>query len=142
MLSTPVESMPKILAKDAVSENIIGYFHANCGGCHNPKASAGKMTGLHLRYDVSILDSNMVPFLETSLNQLTTGFEVPGRTIGTDSFRIEGGSPDFSAIYLRTNTREDHMMPPLGSEVVNREFQKTLYDWIVTQPKAVRTEGL
>lgn len=122
---------PDIPSPDRRVRQALGHLNANCANCHNPNSSAGRSTGMHLNLLANAASLAEEPAYVTAVNQLTTGFEVPGRQLGLDAFRIQSGMPDVSAIYYRMHSREPfEQMPPLGTEVVNTSVLAILAEWI------------
>ena len=92
----------------------MGYLHGNCGGCHNPNGASG-FTGLHMRH---LMNSNSEPqerSFATAVNVHTSMFSIPNQA---ESFRVEGGNVDASAIHYRMSVRNTDQMPPVGTKLI------------------------
>src|SRR5687767_11362203 len=121
LLTTGTSGQARVAASSPGGRWAIGYLHGNCGNCHNP-AGTGASIGMNLRYSVSATREQDAPVFLTAVNRLTTIYQVEGRRLGVDSFRILGGSPEVSAIFVRMRSRvPGHAMPPIGSEVEDTE---------------------
>jgi mono/diheme cytochrome c family protein len=123
-------SQPRIPGSNSVARWSLGYLHANCNNCHNPQGSAADL-GLDFRFTVGARREVDLPAYATTVNRLTTRFTVPGTTLGVDSYRIRGGSPELSAVHLRMRTRGSNLaMPPLASKVTDADAVNMLTEWI------------
>jgi len=104
----------------------LGYFHANCGHCHNPNGSAWVDSRMILRLDVAEHDA-----ASTQIYQTTVGVPLEqwiGRGYTT---RIIPGDPDNSAVVVRMSARGTTVqMPPLATEYVDPNGLQTIRDWI------------
>ncbi len=131
LITDAPEEEPQIPARNAVEESVLGYLHANCGSCHNPLAAAGRVTGLDLRHQIGNQLVDELPAVATSKDSLTRYFQVPDRQIGVDSFVVESGSPETSALFIRNNTRGGYpQMPPYGTKVVDEHGLQLIRQWI------------
>lgn len=128
LLTVNPEQQPRIEAP-TLARAAAGYFHGNCGGCHNPLGQAS-FTGMFLRHEIVPSAVAPVPALATTVNVLTADFEVPGRTLGLDSYRVEGGSAATSAVHYRMNRRDSDRMPPVGSKVTDAGAIALIEGWI------------
>lgn len=129
-LSHPPREQPWVRARSRSARAAIGYLHGNCGSCHNPKGAAAA-TGWFTRYDLHADAPPEVPAVASGVNELTQFFEVPGRTLGVDSFRLEGGSPKTSAVFFRMSRRDPQLqMPPIATKVQDRAALALLEQWI------------
>ena len=81
---------PRIHADTSEGRAAMGYLHGNCGHCHNPDGHAG-FTGQYLRHVSSATQQSDEPAFATTVNQLTSGFEIPGQDKTTRSSRRSGG---------------------------------------------------
>jgi hypothetical protein len=132
-LTNPPATMPDIPTTDPLTRQSLGFLHANCSGCHNSKSSAGRITGMYLNLDTTATTLAEEPAIATALDQLTSNYEVPGRTLGADSYLIEPGKPESSAVFLRMSARGSfEQMPPLGSEAAHLRDIELLRQWIGT----------
>jgi hypothetical protein len=114
---------------DATEQAALGYLHANCGHCHNPKSSVSSRVAIGLWLETGLLGS----VAETRTYTSTVGKTIdlaegaaPGATLIVDP-----GSPDTSALFVRVSSRgEEYAMPPLGTEVVDPDGVQAIEDWI------------
>jgi cytochrome c553 len=119
---------PRIRSSTDVGRWTMGFLHANCGNCHNPQGTAATV-GLHLRHEYAATRESDEPTYRTAVNQLTSVFH-------TVVYRIEGGSPDTSALVVRMNSRTvGEQMPPSASKVVDADAVNRLREWIAGLPK-------
>lgn len=103
----------------------LGYFSANCGGCHN---SVGPLSRLELllRHDVS------------GKWDAPGRYKIPG--IDPDSSRIvTPGDPQRSALFLRMHSRRPStQMPPLGTVIRDDDALRVVEEWIAGLQPAVQ----
>jgi uncharacterized repeat protein (TIGR03806 family) len=102
----------------SVESRARAYLHTNCSQCHRPSGPAP--TSMDLRYT-------------TALNQ-TNACDVPPQAgdlgLGSAARLIAPGDAANSIIVNRTNRRDAHAMPPIGSNVVDAEGVALLTEWI------------
>lgn len=134
LLSHPPAAQPRIVASSGTARWAMGYLHGNCGNCHNPQGFA-RETGMFLRHEGLVAYERDEPVHRTAVNRLTRLYVVPGSKLGTDSYRIRGGAPDASAVYLRMQRRDGEQMPPIATEVSDVEALGLLRDWIRRLPR-------
>jgi hypothetical protein len=134
-LITHAPSEPaRIESRTPVGRWSMGFLHGNCGNCHNPQGPAG-LSGLETRHTVSAGREEDEPVYRTGVNQLTLVFNIPGTTLGVNSFRILGGSPEQSALLFRMNSRGGfNAMPPFASKVTDPESVALVTEWIRRLP--------
>jgi hypothetical protein len=105
------------LPGDDRTRSALGYLHANCGHCHNPRSKLWATLDLRLWLASSALQS----VSETWTYRSTVGIEtaVPW---GGATARVEPGHAERSAVFLRMQSRGNRLgdiqldMPPLASE--------------------------
>lgn len=133
LVSTPISEDLAIPAPNDTARNALGYLHANCGNCHNREARAGQLTSLLFKHDSSVASYGELPAVTSSLNKLTQYYQVPGHTIGVDSFNIVSGDAENSAVFLRMQARSPGIqMPPLGTKVADPDGIALIKAWILT----------
>jgi mono/diheme cytochrome c family protein len=105
----PSLQRPRIVAATDRERAVLGYFHGNCGGCHQ---ADGALSALTLRLDHSIADDR------PNTTFLTAGVVVPG-------------DPAASALLRRMSSRDQAMqMPPLGTRVADTQALALIDAWI------------
>ena len=123
------------LPGNATDQATLGYFHANCGHCHNPTSGYFGHTPLDLRLRTTQLGT----VAETSAYRTTVGVMGLSYTDNGTAYPtiIVPGMPDQSALIVRMNSLvPERRMPLRGSEVVDPAGQATIRAWIdqVTAP--------
>lgn len=131
-----------LLPGDEATQEVLGYFHANCGHCHRKRTPSNNRV------------ATMLLWLETP--QLGSVEETPAYQAlvnhGTESsqgsihnFRVAGGAPDDSEIIRRITERGGDAimvdgeeievpMPPLGTELVDEDAVAKVRAWIESLP--------
>ena len=128
-------SPPSIVAASGTGRAAMGYFHANCGNCHNPRGLAAS-SGMFLYHTSDVRRERDEPAYATAVNQLTLRYTVPGTVLNANSFRIRGGSPELSAVIARMSARGNRdAMPPIGTEAEDVEAVGLISDWIRGLPR-------
>ncbi|MCB0403555.1 MAG: hypothetical protein KDD51_02135 [Bdellovibrionales bacterium] len=123
---TELDPAPRIHSVTGEGRVSMGYFHGNCGHCHNPQGSAS-WTNLWLRHDVTSTSESTAPAFLTAVNQPTLFFQIPGVD---QSFRLRGGSPDHSAAIYRMESLDFNRMPPIGSKVIDNIAVEKIREWV------------
>jgi hypothetical protein len=126
-LSSP-PAAPFSIPGDVVSEQALGYLHANCGLCHNPKSDVAVSIALDLWESTKHLSS-----IETTTGYATTVLQqnsfIPALHV------IEPGKPDQSELVYRISHRGDQaQMPPLATEIVDANALANIRAWIAAMP--------
>jgi hypothetical protein len=118
---------PRIAGASTTERAALGYLHGNCGHCHNDRGPLRNI-GLYLRHEA----------LEGSqATQTTVKHPVkkpaPGQSPDAVN-RIEPGHPERSGLVQRARSRYPALqMPPLGTELVDREAIALLENWIASR---------
>jgi hypothetical protein len=109
---------PGIEARTPTERAALGYLHGNCGGCHNARTSLASLE-----------------------MELTPAAAVRATTIGRASrfaparARIAPHAPEASVVVERMRARDPvTQMPPLGSQLVDREGVELVSAWIAELP--------
>jgi hypothetical protein len=124
----------RIESRTPVGRWSMGFLHGNCSNCHNPQGPAAS-SGLDTRHTVAATREEDEPTYRSAVNQLTLVFNIPGTSLGVNSFRILGGSPDQSAVLFRMNSRGGfNQMPPFASKVADPESAALVSEWIRRLP--------
>jgi cytochrome c553 len=117
----------------ATAERALGYFHANCGHCHNPqsavyaeiKSRAPYTGGPRFWEKVSALGSL------TETEGYASTVEQPNSVL-PNLHIVEPGSPSQSELFVRIGQRGPGslQMPPIATEVVDTEGMAAIAAWI------------
>ena len=121
---------PGVVPGEPATQAALGYLHANCAHCHNPRGSAFPDTDLDLR-----LSSND-PSPEATLAQRST-LRVPLQFFRRSSarWRVLPGVPEQSALLLRMSQPDPLVrMPPLGTEQIDDSGVAAVREWIASLP--------
>ncbi|MEZ4234179.1 MAG: hypothetical protein R3B89_33705 [Polyangiaceae bacterium] len=124
---TSPPSVSPLVPGDATARAALGYLHANCGMCHNPKSQTFFRVDMNLWLQTAALDS-----VQTTPAYLTTVGVPPleGIPAGTTA-RIAPHDPEHSAVLGRMKSRElSVLMPPLGTEDVDESGSDAVEAWI------------
>jgi hypothetical protein len=106
----------------------LGYFHANCGHCHNPRGSAWVDSQMILRLDVDEHDA-----MSTQIYQTTVGVPLQQWVGNGYTSRIVAGDPTNSAVFVRMSSRAMNVqMPPIATEFVDPNGMDLLISWITS----------
>jgi hypothetical protein len=104
----------------------LGYLHANCSQCHNPRGAAWIDTDMDL--ELSVLD---LVAEDTRTYRSTVGVELQYFTSDDHVYRVVAGDPSASGLLHRMTIRgSDVAMPPVGSELVHEAGIDLVSDWI------------
>ena len=113
---------------DGTIEEALGYFHGNCGHCHNDESFVGKLRPLRLKLTVSAQTPEATPVYLTAF-----GADALHPILNTTKV-IVPGKPNQSQLYQRMNVRDLNAMPPLGTEEVDSQAMTTIWKWISELP--------
>jgi hypothetical protein len=127
-LSTPLPGAVQ-LPGDTATQEALGYLHANCGSCHNPRSVEYRSVDLELWLSLAALAS----LEDTPAYRTAVG--VPRRGLGAasalPSLRIAPGDPNESTVYQRMASRDPNVqMPPIGTTVVDSVGLARVAAWI------------
>jgi hypothetical protein len=122
-----LDQPPRIASASANERTALGYLHGNCGHCHNDQGPLRNI-GLYLRQKA--LGGSQAT--ETTVNHPVRK-PAPGQSPDAVN-RIEPGSPERSGLVQRARSRSPALqMPPLGTELVDREAIVLLENWIASR---------
>jgi hypothetical protein len=128
-----LETPPRIAAASAMERAALGYMHGNCGHCHNNHGSL-KNVGLFLR---DVFGAGM-----QTATASTIGYPVKKPAPGQSPdavLRIDPGHPDRSGLMQRIASRYAPLqMPPLGTELVDKEAVALIHRWISGMDESAR----
>ena len=117
---------------DATASAALGYLHANCGHCHNPRGTAWPDTQMSLRLGVGEAVAG-APASTSGLFQSVVGqrlqyFRDDEQAV---SLRVAPGRPDLSGLVVRMQVRGPmEQMPPLATERVDDAGVEIVSRWI------------
>jgi hypothetical protein len=115
-----------------LDRKILGYLHANCGHCHNPKGTANSQTGLDMWLKVADTKGALADVSVFKGIWNTDIAWLDGEHPNAPK-RIAPGSLANSAVYQRfIKKAEVWSMPPLGTKVVDPSGKKLIEDWIAS----------
>ena len=104
----------------------LGYLHANCSQCHNPRGAAWIDTDMDLELSVS----DPAPE-DTATYQSTVGVELQYFDSDEYLYRVVAGDPAASGLLHRMTIRGNEVaMPPVASELVDQDALALISDWI------------
>jgi mono/diheme cytochrome c family protein len=117
---------------DATTRAALGYLHANCGNCHNPRGVARPDVDMTLRLDLQAATPEDTTIYRNTVGVPLYRFSQPG----VDT-RVVPGDPAHSALVVRMSTRATGLgrqMPPLATEVVDDAGVSAVSAWIAALP--------
>ena len=123
-------------AASATERAAAGYLHGNCGHCHNEQGPLSNV-GLFLRQTAA---AGSEPAIASTFDQPV---KKPAPGLPADAIlRIEPQHPDRSALLKRIASRYPPLqMPPLGTELVDRQAVDLLRRWIAeSEPLSPSTQ--
>jgi hypothetical protein len=122
---TLLDEPPRIKAASPAERAALGYLHGNCGHCHNDQGPL-KNVGLFLRH---AWGAAVQPAVAS-----TVGHPVKKAAPGQSPeavLRIEPRQPERSGLLQRVASRYPALqMPPLGTDLVDREAVEAIRRWI------------
>lgn len=111
---------------DDTTAPALGYLHANCGGCHNPRGDVHDVVPLEFRLEVARLaDVSDTPTYQTAVDQDTALTPMGGL-----SKLVAPGDPAMSIVHDRMNRRDNRQMPPLATNDVDAAGLAIVDAWI------------
>ncbi|MDX2022908.1 MAG: hypothetical protein SF187_21925 [Deltaproteobacteria bacterium] len=123
----------RIAASTPTERAALGYLHANCGGCHN---STGPLSSLEL-FLMSSSRASSTQQTRNSLFGVTSHFQPAGQS---HMSRATPGRPELSTLVARMRSRDPFaQMPPLATQLVDREGLALIEHWIATDPAGITT---
>jgi hypothetical protein len=104
----------------------LGYLHANCGTCHNDKATL-MAPGRFWLTTKALGSVEETPTFVTTVNQPVSNVLLPG----LPEQLIAPGNADLSTVYVRMGERGNALqMPSLGTEQVDAAGRSAVKAWI------------
>src|SRR5262245_12380148 len=123
-LSEPPQSTRRYAPPgDATTQAALGYLHANCGHCHNPKGYCD-YPGMELRLSVDETEVELTGLWRTAVGQ-------PAMFPDGAVLRVAPGAPSDSAIVERMQRK---LMPLFGTELVDDAGVQAVSAWIAAMP--------
>jgi hypothetical protein len=123
------DAMPADIARpDTLEWNALGYLHANCGNCHNPRGIGFDRVDMDLWLRTAELGA-----VTSTQSYLTTVDVAPEQTAGDDTARVEPGASGDSVLITRMKLRgagNDQAMPPFASELTDDAGILLVEEWI------------
>jgi hypothetical protein len=119
---------------DATTRAALGYLHANCGHCHNPRGVARPDVDMTLRLDLTAATPEDTTIYRNVVGVPLYRFSQPG--IDT---RVVAGDAAHSGLVFRMNQRSPGLgrqMPPIATEVVDAGGVAAVSAWIDALPAA------
>jgi mono/diheme cytochrome c family protein len=111
---------------DARTAAALGYLHANCGNCHNPRGTARPDTDMDLRLRVADTAPESTQTYITTLGVPMQYFQGAALTL-----RLDPGNPDQSGVLYRMLERGPKtQMPPIASELTDDDGVAAVRAWI------------
>ncbi len=134
LLTTAVPTTIAFPGADQATRDAVGYFHANCGNCHNDSPGLPVENipepQMHLRVLVANQMLEDTGLWQTAVNQRITG----SNELGVD-YRIRGGDIMQSQVHVRMNLRMvEDQMPPIGTEMQDMMGLMAIDSWIMSLP--------
>lgn len=124
------ESPPALtLPGNAATRAALGYLHANCGHCHNPRSSVSSRVALNLW----LRSDQLGTLADTTIYKSTVGQDVNLLPDGPEGYPVlvVAGDAQSSALFARLNSRgEEYSMPPLGTEDIDESGRDLVRAWI------------
>jgi hypothetical protein len=132
-LSQPPEDAGYGILGDADSVAALGYLHANCGNCHNPRGAAWPDTQMLLRLDIEASAVQSSPVLDSLIGQRLQYYRDQD---GTITQRVVAGHPESSGLIARMQVRgPKEQMPPIATEQVDAAGVEIVSRWIASLPE-------
>jgi mono/diheme cytochrome c family protein len=119
---------PRTSSPTARTRAVLGYFHSNCGSCHQAEGPNTKLA-LNFRYPVATTLETDAPAWKTAVD-VRGKWGIPGQP--SESLRrIAPGHPELSTVAFRMGVRRGVMgMPHVGTVKVDEEATALVKAWI------------
>lgn len=115
---------------DATTAAVLGYFHANCGHCHNPNGAAWPDTDMVMRLGVNEHDPTTTAIWKSLVGKPLLYWRHPPYTT-----RVVPGDPTMSAVVARMGLRGSRdQMPPLATELTDPAGLDLVTRWVASLP--------
>ena len=114
---------------DALDQQVLGWFHVNCGSCHRYGGYAHEVEGVAMK--LALEGARLASVQETPAFQTTVGQPSVTGVLPDVGTLITPGDPAHSLVFVRDSSRGDYLqMPPLGTEIVDPVGIEHLRQWI------------
>jgi cytochrome c553 len=128
-LSDPIDTAQARMPGDALTQQALGYLHANCGSCHGgPEPEHG----LDFIVPVGVTEVTDTPTWRTAVCTCSVwvGYLPDDEIV---NLRIRPGDPLRSVAIHRMSTRvPNDQMPPIGTALIDPDGIRILSDWIAS----------
>lgn len=129
----PADSASLAIPGDVDTVAALGYLHANCGSCHNPRGAAWPDTQMLLRLDVEAATVMSAPVVDSLVGQRLQYYRDED---GAITQRVVPGHPESSGLVARMRVRgPKEQMPPLATEQVDTAGIDIVSRWIASLPE-------
>jgi hypothetical protein len=129
----PSDSASLAIPGDVDTVAALGYLHANCGSCHNPRGAAWPDTQMLLRLDVEAATVMSAPVVGSLVGQRLQYYRDED---GAITQRVVPGHPESSGLVARMRVRgPKEQMPPLATEQVDTAGIDIVSRWIASLPE-------
>ncbi len=109
---------------DGTIEPVLGYLHANCGGCHHETSPLLAAVPMVLRVNSDDNSVNQTGTYSTAV------CATPTLNVGGATHIVNPSDPATSALRIRMNLRTPQQMPPVGTEDVDTTGLAAVDAWI------------
>lgn len=112
---------------------MLGYFHANCGTCHNATSDLNYMPVEFRLLTNAIATPAQTRTYITAIDQEATAMLCDGNPVTCATLIVASGDPQASVAYRRfVSTNPARHMPQVGSEVTDEAGRVMLHAWITS----------
>ena len=131
----------QLFPENQLAREVLGYLHANCGHCHQPRSDVSSRVSMSLWLRTDALGS---------VEETPTYLSAVGQRVNLSLFGPQGevplliapGSPEGSALFVRASSRgEAYSMPPLSSKQADPVITEFMRQWIESLAEPPADEG-
>lgn len=133
LLATP----PRVAAGNEVERAALGYLHANCAHCHHPNEGRVpvRLNLLQRAADPAGSAAQVLRSMLDAPSRYQRGDPTDAHASVPSSYALVPGNAETSVLVQRMRARDGRtQMPPLGSELADREGLALLTRWINSLP--------
>lgn len=127
--------------EDELTQDALGYLHANCGNCHNDRPGLALESvpapQMLLRVLVGDQDLEDTGVYNTAINQPTTASDelpVDWRIYGSDPGSLEDLTVMSAILYRMKQRGIEDQMPPIGTQMEDAAGLELIQSWILSLP--------